>query len=157
MDDKNVRAVKALKDVQPKDVSEVRQLLGLLGYHRCHVQDFSRIEKPITDLLAKTEKTESFKNPMKASVVWSETCQEALTKLIDMVTSTPILAYTDFSRDFILHTDASTKGLGAILYQKDTTGGMKMIGYASRTLRKAEANFHSTKLEFLALKWAITK
>lgn len=157
MDDKNIRAVQALTDVKPKDVSEVRQLLGLLGYHRRHIQDFSRIAKPITDLLIKTEKMESLKNPKKASVVWTETCQEALMKLIEMVTSAPILAYADFTREFILHTDASTKGLGAILYQKDESGNMRVIGYASRTLRKAEANYHPTKLEFLALKWSVTE
>ena len=153
MKDKNIRAVNALKDVKPKDVSEVRQVLGLLGYHRRHIHDFSRLAKPITDLLIKT-KTD-VKDPKKAKVFWTEICQKALTKLIGMITSAPILAYADFTREFILHTDASTKGLGAILYQKDDTGDMKVIGYASRTL--AESNYHPTKLEFLALKWSVTE
>ena len=64
--------------------------------------------------------------------------------------------YANFSKDFILHTDASTKGLGAILYQKGDDDNMKVIEYASRTLRKAEMNYHPTKLEFLALKWNST-
>ena len=157
MDDKNIRAVKALIDVKPKDVSEVRQLLGLLGYHRRHIQDFSRIAKPITDLLVKSEKNKNVKNPKKTNVIWSTLCQEALKTLINMITSAPILAYADFSREFILHTDASTKGLGAILYQKGENSELKVIGYASRTLRKAEANYHPTKLEFLALKWSVTE
>ena len=56
MDDKNIRAVEALREVRPTDASEVRQLLGLLGYHRRHIQNFSQLAKPITDLLAKSDK-----------------------------------------------------------------------------------------------------
>ena len=157
MDGKNIQAVEALKDIKPKDVSEVRQLLGLLGYHRRHIQDFSRLAKPITDLLLKSNNSENDKNPKKARVEWTDTCQKAATKLIEMITSSPFLAYADFEREFILHTDASMKGLGAILYQKDDEGRMRVIGYGSRTLRKAEMNYHPTKLEFLALKWAVTE
>ena len=68
----------------------------------------------------------------------------------------PILAYPDYTNPFVLHTDASEQGLGAVLYQKQD-GVMRVIGYGSRTLNKAERNYHlhSRKLEFLALKWAI--
>ena len=157
MDDKNIKAVRALLDIQPKDVSEVRQLLGLLGYHRRHIQDFSRLAKPITDLLLKSNISDSEKNPKKAPIVWTDECKAANAKLIEMITSSPILSYADFEKQFILHTDASKKGLGAILYQKDDDGRMHVIGYGSRTLRKAEMNYHPTKLEFLALKWAVTE
>ena len=157
MDDKNIKAVRALQDMQPKDVSEVRQLLGLLGYHRRHIQDFSRLAKPITDLLLKSNISDSEKNPKKASIVWTDECKAANAKLIEMITSSPILSYADFEKQFILQTDASKKVLGAILYQKDDDGRMHVIGYGSRTLRKAEMNYHPTKLEFLALKWAVTE
>ena len=70
--------------------------------------------------------------------------------------SPPILGYPDFSKSFVLHTDASQEGLGAVLYQKQD-GKMRVIGYGSRSLTKAEKNYylHSGKLEFLALKWAV--
>ena len=79
----------------------------------------------------------------------------ALDGLIDDITSPPILAYPDFSKEFILHTDASGHGLGGILYQKQEDQ-MRVIGYASRSLNKAESKYHATKLEFLAFKWAVT-
>ena len=67
------------------------------------------------------------------------------------------MAYPDFDRSFVLHTDASQCGLGAILYQKQEDGRLGVIAYASRTLTPAEQKYHlhSGKLEFLALKWAI--
>ena len=159
MDQKNIQAVSALKDHVPATASEVRQLLGLLGYHRRHIEGFSKIAKPISDLLAvpDTEK-KSPKNERsgKEEVVWTPECCEALSVLVQMITSAPILAYADFNKQFVLHTDASMKGLGAILYQKDKNNHMNVVSYASRTLRKSEANYHPTKLEFLALKWSIT-
>ena len=72
--------------------------------------------------------------------------------------SPPILGYPDFSKSFVLHTNASQEGLGAVLYQKQD-GKMRVIGYGSRSLTKAEKNYylHSGKLEFLALKWAVSE
>lgn len=73
-----------------------------------------------------------------------------------MLVSPPVLAYVDFNLPFTLHTDASERGLGAILYQRQD-GKLRVIGYSSRTLTAAEKNdrLHSGKLEFLALKWAM--
>ena len=75
-----------------------------------------------------------------------------------MLTSSQVMAYPDFEKPFVLHTDASQDGLGAILYQKREDVKMAVIGYGSRTLSPAERNYHlhSGKLEFLVLKWAIT-
>ena len=67
------------------------------------------------------------------------------------------MAYPDFERPFTLHTDGSYDDLGAILYQHTEEGETKVIAFASRTLRPAERNYHSTKLEFLSLKWSITE
>ena len=78
---------------------------------------------------------------------------EALKKLCS---ECPVLAYADYSKPFVLHTDASTLGLGAVLYQKQADGKERVIAYASRTLNRAERNYDAHKLEFLALKWAVT-
>ena len=72
----------------------------------------------------------------------------------ELCTSTPILAYPDYQLPFILHTDSSSEGLGAVLYQKQE-GKLRVIAYASRSVSKTEANYPAHKLEFLALKWAV--
>ena len=81
-----------------------------------------------------------------------------MNKLIECITSPTILAYPDYKAPFIVHTDASQEGLGAVLYQEQE-GTLRVILYASRTLTPAERNYHlyAGKLEFLALKWSITK
>ena len=71
--------------------------------------------------------------------------------------SAPILGYPNPEKPFILHTDASSDGLGAVLYQKDESGQVRVIAYASRSLSKSEKNYAAHRLEFLALKWAITE
>ena len=71
-----------------------------------------------------------------------------------------MLGYPNFNREFILETDTSMKGLGAVLSQQDNTGNVSVIAYASWTLRPSEwsmQNYSSAKLELLALKWAVTK
>ena len=69
----------------------------------------------------------------------------------------PILAFADYSKPFLLETDASKDGLGAVLLQKGVNGKYHPIAYGSKALTKSEKNYHSSKLEFLALKWAVTK
>ena len=81
--------------------------------------------------------------------------QEAFETLQKLCTESPILASADFKAHFVLHTDASGDGLGAVLYQVQD-GQKRVIGYASRSLSKSERNYPVHKLEFLALKWAIT-
>jgi hypothetical protein len=86
--------------------------------------------------------------------VWGEVHQTVTEKLIDAITCFPVMAYPDFTKPFVLHTDASYDGLGAVLYQKQDNEH-KVIAYTSRTLNAAEGNYHSNKLEFLCMKWAI--
>ena len=74
----------------------------------------------------------------------------------ELCTRTPILAYADYKKPFQLQTDASGLSLGAALYQKDDEGHQRVIAYASRSLSHTEHNYPAHKLEFLALKWAIT-
>ena len=71
--------------------------------------------------------------------------------------NSPVLAFTDYTKDFLLETDASKEGLGAVLSQKQEDGRFHPVAYGSRVLTMHEKNYHSTKLEFLALKWAVTE
>ena len=98
-------------------------------------------------------KVKSKKVPTKWS--WNEDQQKAMDRVIEKLTSPSILAYADYTLPFILHTDASNEGLGAVLYQKH--GGIdRVIAYASRSLRGAERLYPAHKREFLALKLAVT-
>ena len=86
--------------------------------------------------------------------------QKAFDTLKAALTTTPVLGYPDFNRKFIPETDASLRGLGAVLSQVDEIGKVQDIAYASQTLRPSEKSMHnysSAKLELLALKWAVTK
>lgn len=166
----NTDAITSLARNPPTTVKDVRRVLGLLGYYRRFIPDFARTAKTMFDLLkapdlqkvqTKTSSPKSNRNLQgqllpKTPIKWEEKHQAALESLITSITSPPILAYPDFSKQFVLHTDASADGLGAVLYQEQENI-MKVIGYASRSLTPAEKNYHmhSGKLEFLALMWAI--
>ena len=69
--------------------------------------------------------------------------------------NTPVLAFTNYTKEFLLETNTSKQGLGAILSQKQEDGQFHLVAYSSRVLTIHEKNYHSTKLEFLALKWAV--
>ena len=89
---------------------------------------------------------------------WDSQHQESFDRLKDALTSSPILAYPNYDKPFILETDASLKGLGAVLMQEDDDGNYRVISYASRTLKPYERSmrkYSSAKLELLAIKWAI--
>ena len=153
----------------PGNVGELRSLLGFLGYYRCYVQDFSRKVKPLYDMLKRSgegkagkEKAGKGSNKQKydsrVKIEWKDEHQGILERIIDYLQSPWVIAYPDFNVPFFLHTDASNQGLGAVLYQTQE-GVDRVISYGSRTLSEAEKNYHlhSGKLEFLALKWAVTQ
>ena len=85
----------------------------------------------------------------------SEDALEAFQALKQACMSSPILAFADYMKDFLLKTDASKEGLGAVLSQKQAEGDYHLVAYGSQALTAHEKHYHSTKLEFLALKWAI--
>ena len=92
--------------------------------------------------------------------VWASEHQKAFDALKLALTTAPVLGYPNFEREFILETDASLRGLGAVLSQVDDQGKAHIIAYASWTLRPSEKSMHnysSAKLELLALKWAVTE
>ena len=82
---------------------------------------------------------------------------DAFEKLKMCCMTAPVLAFADFEKEFQLETDASSEGLGAVLSQKQSDGRWHPIVFGSHELQGGEAKYHSSKLEFLALKWAITE
>ena len=137
----------------PKTVYDVRSFLGFVGYYRRFIKNFSRITKPIREVITGLE-NQSKRAAKKTYIEWTDAANAAFEHLKTMCVSTPILAYPDYQLPFTLHTDSSTDGLGAVLYQKQD-GKMRVIAYASRSVSKAESNYPAHKLEFLALKWAV--
>ena len=139
--------------------------MGLASYYRRFIPQFSKWASPLHDLIrpiATTKKCARVKLPPLANnlppFVWTAIHQESFDKLKDALTSAPVLAYPDYSRRFILETDASLKGLGAVLTQEDDEGNFCIISYASHMLKPYERsmrNYSSAKLELLALKWAM--
>ena len=145
----------------PKTVKEVRQFLGFTGYYRRFVKGFAAIARPLNDLLVGLDTNPKASKKRKtckkqALFEWSEEHQQSFETLIDKLTSPPVLAYADCRLPFSVHTDASTSGLGAVLYQKQD-GKEQVVAYASRSLKPSEKNYPAHKLEFLALKWAISE
>ena len=129
----------------PKTATEVRSFLGLAGYYRRYVKNFAAIAGPLHALTRED-----------AVFHWSAECQDAFDKLKTLLTTSPITAFPDFSQAFILYTDASTAGLGAILAQV-RDGKERIICCASRALNQAEKAYSATKLECLAIVWAVAK
>ena len=137
----------------PKTVYDVRSFLGFVGYYRRFIKNFSRITKPIREVITGLE-NQSKRTAKKTYIEWTDAADTAFEHLKALCVSTPILAYPDYQLPFTLHTDSSTDGLGAVLYQKQD-GKLRVIAYASRSVSKAESNYPAHKLEFLALKWAV--
>ena len=133
----------------PTNTHELRQILGFFSYYRRFMKDFAKIAKPLNDLLKDNVSK-------KAPITMTEEAIEAFKTLKRSLTTTPILAYADYSIPFELHTDASALGLGAVLYQKQD-GRLRVIAYGSRGLKPSEKHYPAHKLEFLALKWAVTQ
>ena len=138
---------------------ELRSYLGFVGYFRKYVKNYAKIAKPLNDLLKghgkKSNRRQQKSSPKAVSWKWEKEQQLAFETLLEKLTSPPILAFPDFHKAFKLHTDASYKGLGAILYQEQE-GTDRVVAYASRGLKNSEKNYPAHKLEFLALKWAVT-
>lgn len=117
---KDLEAVHSLTRKTPQTVGDVRRLTGFLGYYCSYIQDFSRIAKPIYDLLQTKPgmpqvQTHSGKS-RGPQLDWTNEQQKALEKLVNLLTLPPVLAYPDFNLLLTLHTDASDQGLGAVLY-----------------------------------------
>ena len=154
----DMEKVRALEDwPAPRSVKEVRQVVGFMSYYRRFVPGFAQLAKPLHALMGKEKKGAA--KATLAQFFWSEECQAAFDSLRKCLTAPPILAYPDLSLPFIVTTDGSGLGLGAVLSQTQE-GVERVIAFASRGLRGSERNdrnYSAFKLELLALKWAVTE
>ena len=158
----------------PSNAKELHSFLGLTSYYRRFIPNFAQITKCLHQLVGltnvkktkgKRKEATSLEEPKKPEVtipkfVWASEHQKAFDALKLALTTAPVLGYPDFDREFILETDASLRGLGAVLSQVDDLGKTHIIAYASQTLRPSERSMHnysSANIELLALKWAVTE
>lgn len=129
----------------PQTKKQVRAFLGLAGYYRRFVPDFSAIAAPLTDLTKKS-------GPNK--VQWNTETEAAFQEIVKILCKEPVLAVPDFSKQFILQTDASDIGLGAVLSQMKE-GVEHPLLYLSRKMLPRERRYAVVEKECLAVKWAI--
>ena len=144
----NPAKVEAIKNFpRPDTTTKLRSFIGMASFFRKFVPNFSTIVRPLNALLKKT-----------ADVVmdWQDEHDEAMQDLKDKMVSAPVLTHDDGVSQIELQTDASYKGLGAVLMLvKD--GVRKPIAYASKKLNDTEEKYHINELEFMALWWALLK
>ena len=143
----NVHAIEEF--LMPETFTQVRAFCGLAGHYRRFIKEFMNIAHPSYDVLGKETKTGPMQLPPEV--------HEAVRTLKEKILTSPLLAFPDFTKPFLLETDASKEGLGAILSQKQDNGRFHPVSFGSHSLTPAERNYHSSKLEFLALKWGVTE
>ena len=136
----------------PDTYTKVKSFVGLVGHYRCFIKGFAKIAAPLYDLTSGDNKDKKSEH-----VDLSPEALEAFDRLKVACLQAPILAFLDFNRPFLLEMDASGKGLGAVLSQKQVDGQYHPIAYASCVMNETEQRYHSNKQEFLALKWAVTE
>ena len=130
----------------PETKKQLRSYLGLVGYYRRYIPNFSEIATPLSDVTGK-------KSPNKLK--WNVECENSFSQLKRCMINYPVLQLPDFSLPFIVQVDASERALGAILSQKDEEGSEHPVVYASRKLLDRESKLSTTEKECLGLVWAI--
>ena len=133
----------------PKTYNQVHAFCGLVGHHQCFIKGFAHIARPLYNVLGKEVKMGPVQLPTE---VW-----EGMRILKNKIQMAPMLVFPDFDKPFLLEMDASKEGLGVVLSQKQDDGCYHPITFGSHSLTPVEKNYHSLKLEFLALKWSVTE
>ena len=133
----------------PETYTQVCAFCRLAGHYKRFIKGFANIAQPLYDVLGKEVKMGPVGLPPEA---W-----EAVKILKRKVQSMPVLVFPDFGIPFLLEMDASKEGLGVVLSQKKRDGCYHPVTFRSHSLTTSEKNYHSSKLEFLALKWSITE
>ena len=136
---------KILEIKVPQTKKQVRQVLGLLGYYRSFVKDFSTIAQPLSDITRKSSANK---------INWSNECQQSLDTLKKTLTTEPVLQVPDLSKPFVVQCDASNKGIGAVLSQNHD-GILLPCSFASRRLLPREENYAIIEKECLAIVFAL--
>lgn len=151
---------------QPTHLKALQSFLGFCGYYRRFIANYAAIVRPLSELTkgyaptqrGKKSEKDNNKTYLKESEPfgerWDQSCTEAFHKIIHCLTHAPVLAFADPNKPYILHVEASLKGLGAVLY-KEHSEGLRPVAFASRKLKTSERNYPVHQLEFLALKWAV--
>lgn len=140
-DPNKVKAV--LEFPTPQNPKDIKSFLGLAGYYRRFIENFSKITLPLTKLLKKD-----------AIFLWTSDQQNAFEKLKNTLCTEPLLQYPDFTQTFYLTTDASNYAIGSVLSQNKPPNDLP-IAYASRTLNHAESNYSTTERELLSIVWSV--
>ena len=133
----------------PETYIQVCIFCRLVGHYQRFIKEFANLVHPLYDVLGNEVKKGPVDLPPEA---W-----EAINILKGKVQSTPVLVFLDFDKPFLLETDASKEWLGAVLSQKQSDGCYHSVAFRSHSLTPSEKNYHSSKLEFLVLKWSITE
>ena len=128
----------------------IKGFVGLVGHYQHSIKDFTRMADPLHEYAHGDTMRKK-----KESVVLNEAVRNAFHQLKKAVRSTPVLAYPDPNKEYLLETDASNLGLGAVLSPKQSHRRYHPMAFRSRALHGVEVNYHSTKIEFLAMKWSI--
>lgn len=129
---------------RPTTQKEIRAFLGLAGYYRKFIQNFSKMADPLNRLLRQG-----------MDFIWDDACETAFTNLKEALSSTPVLVFPDTSKPYVINCDACTVGIGYVLAQEDESGREHPICYGGRSLSKFERNYTITELECLALVEAV--
>ena len=136
----NPRLIQKLQDIpEPTCVSDIRTFLGIVGYYRRFIENFSTKASPLTQLLKKDVK-----------FVWTDECQNAFETLKNLLIADPVLQFPDITKPFKLQTDASGVGVGAVLTQM-FDGAEKPVAYYSATLNAHEQRYSIFEKELLAI------
>ena len=133
----NISAINEMKS--PTSVKEVRRFLGMCGFYRKHIKDYTKIAIPLTNLLRYSE-----------LFLWTADCQSSFDQLKHTLTTAPVLVKAQMTKPFELHTNASLDNVGAVLMQRHE-GLLKPVGYFSKKLKPVEQRYSTTDHEALAI------
>ena len=136
----------------PDTYTKVKSFVGLVGHYRCFIKGFAKIAAPLYNLTSGDNKDKKSEH-----VALSSDTHETFDCLKAACLQAPILVFPDLNKPFLLETDASGRGSGAVLSQKQADGWYHPITYASHVMNETEQRYHSNKQEFLTLKWAVTE
>ena len=141
----------------PTTVTDLRSFLGFTGFFRKFIHRYSSVTAPLLKYLTGTSRKGKIRDGQRR-IELDEAAHSAIQSLKSKLIEAPVLRFADFSLPFTVETDASSKGLGAVLSQQQRDGSKSVVAYASRSLRPAEKNdknYSAFKLELLGVRWAV--